>query len=82
MEYLEAMSQRMHQRPRHGYQFDFSYPCPECAYIIPVEDQELTGFSKMRCPQCRKEFATERNGPYIALRSLETERQQAQKDKS
>jgi hypothetical protein len=36
----------------------------------------------MRCPKCRKEFTTERNGPSIALRSLETERQRSPKDKS
>jgi ssDNA-binding Zn-finger/Zn-ribbon topoisomerase 1 len=82
MEYFEVMSLRMRQRPRHGYNFDFSHPCPECSYVIPIEDQELTGFSKMRCPKCRQEFITERNGPSIALRSLETERQRSQKDKS
>jgi hypothetical protein len=53
----------MRQRPRHGYTFDFSTPCPECGYIIQPEELELTGFSKMRCPKCRKEFATRRTGP-------------------
>jgi hypothetical protein len=53
----------MRQRPRHGYTFDFSTPCPECGYIIQPEELELTGFSKMRCPQCRKEFATRRTAP-------------------
>jgi hypothetical protein len=82
MEQLGTMSLRMRQRPRHGYTVDFSHPCPECAYIIPVEDPELTGFSKMRCPKCRKEFMTERKGPSIGLRSLVSEQEQSRKNKS
>jgi ssDNA-binding Zn-finger/Zn-ribbon topoisomerase 1 len=52
------MSLRIRQRPRHGYTFDFATPCPQCGYIIQPEELELTGFSKMRCPKCRKEFET------------------------
>jgi ssDNA-binding Zn-finger/Zn-ribbon topoisomerase 1 len=63
-------------RPRHGYTFDFSTPCPECGYIIQPEDLELTGFSKMRCPKCRKEFATRRTGPAIGLQPGLTDREE------
>jgi hypothetical protein len=31
-------------------------PCPLCGYAIPPEEVRRTGFEKMVCPKCEKEF--------------------------